>query len=1179
MFQLWDPQHIQRSCPLLDQGSHRCSGRSPSTHSESSRQTGGNSVPQSEAPGRYGRSSTSQVAVADRGDTPITTGSLPNTTDPKQGDGATVDEETVQQMETLLASMRLKMEQSNLRKSRVGTVIAQSADAVGPILSVKITVEGCPVTAVVDTGAQSTIMSRETLHRVAQCRREAGHGELELIQPSAKLYGRSGADSSELRITAETPMEIVLDNRHVIVPVFIQPGSDIPCLLGMNVLPHLGVKILRAHGEALLSPTTVEDAVKEGSLPSAEGHSGSDNRDATEENDNRDATEENDNSDAMEENDKSGATGTREGKVCIIRSTYFPPGKGRVLEVELQCSAGMENPLLFEPYDSVKLNGLQSPESVLMQHQEGKIRISLENNSAISTRLEQGQCVGTVTPVQILSVEEIQRDTPVEPDSANTPTPTLRSPSIQFRSSSSEPTETNKRLEKLFNVLSLENDSITGQQLRKLKKVIELNADVFALDNSEVGHTDLVKHRVDTGDIPPIKKPVRRVPFMFHDKIAEMVEEMESLGVIRPSSNAWSSPVVLVPKKDNTYRFCVDYRRLNLVTKKDVYPLPRIDDILDTLAGAKYFTTLDLASGYWQIALDPETASKSAFITHQGLHEFVRMPFGMCNAPATFQRLMEVVLGGLLWKNCFVYIDDVLVCSRTFEEHLTHLQQVLSRLREAGLRLKAKECLFLRQEVTYLGHLVTPYGVTPDPAKTSKIQDYPRPVDVTQVRQFLGLASYYRRFVSGFAKTASPLHALLKKNAQFNWMTDCEDAFIGLKEALVHTPVLMYPQFNGQHPFILETDASTQGLEAVLAQQQEDQQVHPVAFASRSLSPAEQRYSITELETLGLVWAVKLFRPYILGHRCIVFTDHAACTSLLTAKNPSSKQVRWALSIQEFDLDIRHRSGKSNRVADALSRNPIAISQVLTFQSAADHGDDSTHTPVGVVSMTAALDMTPTSDVVQPPPANSVPNSDIGQLQRQDSHLLPWFNYIENDKLPTEETLVRRLVMEQDWFEIVDGVLYTHNPAKSEQLRLVVPQCLQLNLLKEYHDGRFAGHFAERKLYATISRQYWWKGMRAYVCRFCRSCLVCASRKGTGRKTRPPLKSIPVGGPFEMIGVDVLQLPLSHLGNEYAVVFQDYLTKWPEVFAVADQKAQTIAHLLVEQIIARHGVPQRLLSD
>ena len=252
------------------------------------------------------------------------------------------------------------------------------------------------------------------------------------------------------------------------------------------------------------------------------------------------------------------------------------------------------------------------------------------------------------------------------------------------------------------------------------------------------------------------------------------------------------------------------------------------------------------------------------------------MPFGMCNAPATFQRLMEVVLAGLLWKNCFVYIDDVLVCSQTFEEHLTHLAQVMSRLQQAGLRLKAKKCLFIQEAVPYLGHIVTPDGVKPDPAKADKVKNYPTPSDVSQVRQFLGLASYYRRFVPEFARIASPLHALLKKDAVFNWSSECEDAFGRLKKALVNTPVLAYPQYEDQHPFILETDASTRGLGAVLAQQQVDGKVHPIAFASRSLNPAEQKYTITELETLGLVWAVKLFRPYILGHRCIVFTDHGS---------------------------------------------------------------------------------------------------------------------------------------------------------------------------------------------------------------------------------------------------------------------------------------------------------------
>ena len=539
------------------------------------------------------------------------------------------------------------------------------------------------------------------------------------------------------------------------------------------------------------------------------------------------------------------------------------------------------------------------------------------------------------------------------------------------------------------------------------------------------------------------------------------------------------------------------------------------------------------------------------------------MPFGMCNAPATFQRLMEVVLSGILWKHCFIYIDDVLVCSQTFEEHLTHLREVLLRLRQAGLRLKAKKCLFLREEVPYLGHVVTRNGIKLDPAKTEKIQNYPVPRDVSHLRQLLGLASYYRRFVPEFAKIASPLQSLLKKDAVFEWTPECECAVGRLKEALTQAPVLAYPRFDSKHPFVLETDASAKGLGAVLAQEQEDGKVHPIAFASRSLTAAEQNYAITELETLGLVWAAKLFRPYILGRRCVVFTDHAACTSLLTTKSPSSKQVRWAMAIQELDLDIWHRSGRSNRVADALSRNPVEVSRVLMFES---------------VKSNIAVDSSKTADVV---PTSLTAEVDIAHLQHQDLQLSDVLRYLEEGSLPSDDRLARRLVLEQESFEVVDGVLfYVHpDPTAADQWRLAVPQCLRETLLKEYHEGKFAGHFAERKIYATMSRRYWWKGMRVDVRRFCRRCLVCASRKGTGRKKRPPLQSVAVGGPFEMVGVDVLQLPLSHQGHQYAVVFQDYLTKWPEVFAVADQKAETIARLLVEHVVVRHGVPGRLLSD
>ena len=297
---------------------------------------------------------------------------------------------------------------------------------------------------------------------------------------------------------------------------------------------------------------------------------------------------------------------------------------------------------------------------------------------------------------------------------------------------------TSERADQVLQLLGLEQGALTNEQLQQLKQLVCQNVDVFALNESESGYTTVVEHHVDTGDHAPIKQPFRRVPFVHRDVIAGIVKSMEQQGVIRPCTSPWRSPVVLVPKKDGTKRFCVDYRRLNAITKKDVYPLPRIDNILDTLGGKKYFTSLDLASDYWQVGMDEESAPKSAFVTHCGLFELVRMPFGMCNEPATFQRLIEVVLAGLLWKECFAYIDNVLVSSPES-----------SRPSPGGV---------LKPTVSYLGHLVTSEGIQPDPEKTSQAISYPAPTDINEVRSFLGLASYYRRFVPGFAQIATLLH-------------------------------------------------------------------------------------------------------------------------------------------------------------------------------------------------------------------------------------------------------------------------------------------------------------------------------------------------------------------------------------------------------------------------------------
>ena len=297
-----------------------------------------------------------------------------------------------------------------------------------------------------------------------------------------------------------------------------------------------------------------------------------------------------------------------------------------------------------------------------------------------------------------------------------------------------------------------------------------------------------------------------------------------------------------------------------------MYSLPRVDDNLDSLGEARYFSSLDLASGYWQVELDEDARKKSAFTTYNGLFEFTRMAFGLCNAPATFQRIMQRVLAGLEWQSCFVYIDDILAASKTFEEH-------------------------------------------------------PCPLDATGVRRFLGLASYYRRFVPSFSVIAAPLNALTKKNAVFQWTSECDRAFEELKHSLTTTPVLGYPRFGPGRSFILETDASTVGLGAVLSQTQDDGTIHPIAYASRSVDKHEKNYGISELETLRLVWAVRYFRSYLLGHPCVVYTDHIACLSILNTARPSGKLARW----QEMDLTIKHKSGKKNTNADALSRCPADV--------------------------------------------------------------------------------------------------------------------------------------------------------------------------------------------------------------------------------------------------------------
>ena len=314
----------------------------------------------------------------------------------------------------------------------------------------------------------------------------------------------------------------------------------------------------------------------------------------------------------------------------------------------------------------------------------------------------------------------------------------------------------------------------------------------------------------------------------------QLLTEMLKNDIIQPSNSPWSSPIILVCKRDGSTRFCIDYRKVNSVTRKDAYPLPRVDDILDTLGGSKWFSTLDLKSGYWQVKVDSSSREKTAFTTSEGLYEFKVMPFGLCNAPATFQRLMNRVLCDVNWVECLVYIDDTVVIGLTFEQHLSNLGTVLSRLRQAGLKLQPAKCKLCQKEVRFLGHVISENGIATDPEKTAVIATWPVPESKKNIQQFLGLANYYRRFIKDFGTKAKPLQRLLEKNIAFEWTQQCQGAFDHLRKCLMTTPILAFPD-HSRH-FMLDTDASDTGIGAILSQVQDDGGEDVIAYASRSES-------------------------------------------------------------------------------------------------------------------------------------------------------------------------------------------------------------------------------------------------------------------------------------------------------------------------------------------------------
>ena len=454
-------------------------------------------------------------------------------------------------------------------------------------------------------------------------------------------------------------------------------------------------------------------------------------------------------------------------------------------------------------------------------------------------------------------------------------------------------------------------------QQQQLKALFHEFRDIISQGEDDLGCTPLLHHTIGT-EGPPLCQPYRRqYPVVRREEMAQ-VQQMLSTGVICPSNSPWASPIVMVKKKDGSLRFCVDFRQLNAATIKDAHLIPRIDDLLDALHSTRWFTTLDLKSGYWQLPIQ-EQDKKTAFRTSSGqLYEFNQVPFGLCNAPAIFSRLMDRVLAGLHWETCLFYLDNIIVFAATWEEHLARLRQVFECLRHAQLKLGAEKCTFAAKEVSYLSHQVTSEGLLPDPTLLAAIREIAPPKNATEVRSFLGLTGYYRCYVKNFAAIDGLLHALTRKEAVFHWGPEYQDAFDHLKTLLTTSPITAFPDFS--LPFRLYTDASTSGLSSILAHVREGKE-HIICCASCSLNQAEKAYPATKLECFAIVWAVAKFCPYLMSMSFEVYTDHYTLQWLKTMRTGSALLHRWSAALEEYV--VKHRPGKSQTHIDGLSRLPV----------------------------------------------------------------------------------------------------------------------------------------------------------------------------------------------------------------------------------------------------------------
>jgi len=680
---------------------------------------------------------------------------------------------------------------------------------------------------------------------------------------------------------------------------------------------------------------------------------------------------------------------------------------------------------------------------------------------------------------------------------------------------------------------------LTINQEQELEAILSEFPEVLC---DRIGKTVGVQCKLKVDDSKPIAQKPYPVSKFKRELIDKHVKDMLNLGIIRPSDSEWASPVNMVKEADNSHRFTLDFRQVNKKSASDPYVIPRMDSLLHRLGEAAFISKIDLKKGYWQIAMHPDSIKYTAFICDSGKFEFLRMPFGLKTAQSVFQRLMNSVLGDMRGIFADAYVDDIIIYSNSWTEHLEHIKAVIGKLRKAGFTVNQKKCEFGKTTLKYLGFVIKPEGIITNPEKTSAVMQYPKPRTSKDVKKFLGFCGWYRHFIPNFSEISVPLTNLMKKDIKFGWNDIQQQAFDKLKDLIVNTVTLAFPDFTKR--FILRTDASIYALGCVLAQKTIDGRERPIAFASRALSKVEQSYHPCEKECLGIVWALKKFEQYLDGVEFDLETDNRALVWLDKMRDLNSKFMRWSLKIQDFQAIIKHIPGRLNVVADCLSR----------FQTNPSE---------------------PEEDKIVVDPFTAFPKATVNFLLTLTSDITLESLQVAQSEDPEVQALLTDLPPS---LEVKDNILFKVNPQGG--FIPFIPKNLRQSILSYFHDSPHAGHLGYRKTMQRLLRRVFWFGLHNDLYTYIRSCHTCQQVKNPNTKPHGDLQSQVSQGPWETLAIDFMgPLPVTRRKNTQLLVVVDHFTKWVELFALPDSKADRVCKVLENEIFCRWGAPKYILSD